>query len=774
MQQRNLASSSSSTFTNTSTVAAQGAPGDVVGEPHQELSHFLIVTSVRVRVRGLPEALADTPLTVELVVDSSPLLTDRLLPVLADAEDAPQRNEPPPVDSLCLPSTQGTLGLDHLCIVVPVVSAWRPGAPCEAVGRRVSLSDGDVASTTQGCVHVVLRTVHGAVVVGGASCHYPGDREPVAPCGGEVQVEFKVYCQRDGGGARSPGSGQRFLDGPVECVGSVSRHEAEISDDTSVTRDNGTSAFTPVVRAVTDARQVHSAGGTPKRRSTCGKSKRQSFDLASGVPGGTGKTCPSSDSPQITHSAPSVTENLGPVLPHVFLVEDASVIKHAPENCGTQSGKGVRTRECQPRSLVFSQIQVSGFHPLSSHGSWRLEFTWPQHKVSPMRRTVQIPTSVDENGAVAVQETICIDLPLFMRREVQTCMQAVWSGTSDNDTKTHLYLQVEFDPLLAVVQDQEMRWEECRRHVPMLMEGLPLTVMDLCVRLVMQLEFYEPQRDGQNGRPTSAFPRHRGKMAAAAAVSESDNEEEEAEEQQKELERAAPRSAAKLAVPAASSTPPAVYEPAAFPANTAGHAVCQLARPTGAGHGAPGSGGPGASADVEAPTEPFVPLQRQQQPAQWGGTRSLMPRYSTTEAPLFPNVQGLVPCYSDEQREVVFRAYDTENCGRMTLKQLLHFCRAHVALFDGEENDASILRGLRPYVQCAAHRYHSGTRSSSPSSPTFNLPSAAASPEVGGTATPSAHGHDASTLLLTGFAGCEAEGIGYNVFEIIALRLASM
>ncbi|RNF11761.1 hypothetical protein TraAM80_00744 [Trypanosoma rangeli] len=774
MQQLNSASSSSSTFTNNSTVAALGALGGVMVEPHQELSHFLVATSVRVRVRGLPEAIADTPLIVELVVDSSLLLADRLLPVLADAEDAPQRNETPPVDSHCLPSTRRTLGLDHLRIVVPVVSAWRPGAPCEAVDRRVSLSDSDAASTTRGCVHVVLRTVHGAVVVGGASCHYPGDREPVAPCGGDVQVEFKVYCQGDGGVARSPGSGQRFLDGPAECVGSVSLHGAELSDHASVATDNGTSACTPMVRAVADVRQVHSAGGTPKRRSRCGKSKQQPLDLASGVPGGAEKTCPSSDSSEFNYSAPSVTETLHPVLSHVFLVEDASVIKHAPASCGTQSGKGVRTRECQPRSLVFSHIQVSGFNPLSSHGSWRLEFTWPQHKVSPVRRTVRIPTSVDENGAVAVQETICIDLPLFMRREVQTCMHAVWSGTGDNDTKMRLYLQVEFDPLLAVVQDQEMRWEKCRRHALMLIEGLPLTMMNLCVRLVMQLEFYEPQRDGQNGRPTSALPRHRGDMAAAAAVGESDNEEEEAEERQEELERAAPGSAAKLAVPAASSTPPAVYGPAASSANAAGYAVCQPARPTGAGHGTPGGGGPGASAEIEAHAEPFVPLQRQEHPAQWGGTRSLSPQYSTAEAPSFPNVQGLVPCYSDEQREVVFRAYDTDNCGRMTLKQLLHFCRAHVALFDGEENDASILRGLRPYVPCVAHRYHSGTNYSFPSWLTFHVLPAAASPEVRGTVTPSAHSHDASTPPLTGLAGCESEGIGYNVFEIIALRLASM
>ncbi|RNF19970.1 uncharacterized protein Tco025E_03936 [Trypanosoma conorhini] len=726
MQQWRAASpASSSSFTNTATMAARAAPRETTGELHQEFSYFLIVTSVR--VRGLPEALADAPLAVELVADSCSLLTDPLVPLPAEKEDAPQRDH--------LPPARRTLGLDHLRIVIPIVAAGRGGGLREAAGRCVPPLHGC------GGVHVVLRTAHGAAVLGGASCCCPGDWFPLAPCGGEAQVGFKVYRQRDSGVARSPGSGQLFLDGQAEFLGSVSQREADLSERASVATDEGTGAHLPTTRAVLNVRQVHSAGATPRQRLECGKRKPQPLDLASGDPDCAGKT---------SRSAAGCLLSAGP---HVSLMEDAADTGHTSASGGTQSGRSVRMRECQPRSLVFSHIQVSGFHPISSNGSWRLEFTWPQHKVSPMRRTVQIPTNVDANGAVAVHETLSIDLPLFMRGEVQTCMHAVWFGSSSNDPKTRLYLQVEFDPLLAVVRDHEMRWEECRRHFPMLMEGLPLTVTELCVRLVVGLEFYEPQRDGQNGRPTSAFPRHRGEMASAAtaaAVGESDEEEREVNdlEEQEEQEELTRTTAAAAAV-----TPPS--------ADAAVHTVCQPAGQTGAGHGLPAGGRPGTSPESEAHAEAPAPPQREQR-QQRGGTRSLSPRRPTPAASLFPEVESLVPCYSDEQREEVFRAYDTENCGRMTLEQLLHFCRAHVALYDGVDNDVSILRGLRPYVPCAAHRCHTSTHFSSPSSRLLPAAVGAARPE------------HASAAALAEFAGCESEGITYGVFEIIALRLASM
>ncbi|EKG03030.1 hypothetical protein TCSYLVIO_005931 [Trypanosoma cruzi] len=767
--------------------AVRGASAGMTGgERHQELSYFLVVTAVR--VRGLPDTIADAPLVTELTVDSCSLLTEPLLPLPVEKEDAMQFERPSSADSAHFLSAGRTLGLDSLHIVIPIAGDWRWGALREKVSSSPFLHGGEAASMSRGGIHVVLRTADEALPWGSASCYYPGDWFPMTPCGGEVQVGFEVYCQESGDVSGLLVPGQMSLDGQSELAESHSWSLAENQDVAFVPTDGDTGGCTHLSRVASKPRQVRSACSSPTSRLACWKRRVQTAGQASGERGRADGPSLCSDSVHLNHSAYTDADFLHPRLSYVFLVESASGNQLESAGGENLNPNEFRTRACQPRSLVFSHIKVSGFQPITSHGSWTLEFSWPQHKVSPMKRIMWIPGSVDGNGAAEIQETLSIDLPLFMRGEIQTHMHAVWSGSSNNDPKTRLYVQVEFDPIVLVVGDHEMHWEGCRSHGPMLTNGLPLTVSDLCVRFLVKLEFYEPQRDGRNGRPTSAVPRHREKIAAAAADATG---ESEMGRNKGVLRREAPESVEKSATQRAAEGregPPCV--------NGVHHAETW----TRGVHSLPRHGGSDVSHRTGACTEPLAPLQnrkqqqkQQEQQSQRRGRGTPSSQRSKIATQMFPDVRGLVPCYSEQRRQEVFRAYDTKNCGHMTIEQMLHFCRAHVALFDGEENDASILRGLRPYVASAAVRSHAETCSSSNSPPSSCRRSRSLSLERRGGPRTSANGHElsvshplplssapsegasaAASLAPMGFAGCESQGITYNMFEIIALRLASM
>ncbi|EKF30794.1 hypothetical protein MOQ_005383 [Trypanosoma cruzi marinkellei] len=760
--------------------AVRGASAGMTGERPQELSYFLVVTAVK--VRGLPDTIADVPLVTELTVDNCSLLTEPLLPLSVEKEDAMHCERPSSADSANFLSAGRTLGLDSLHIVIPIDGDWRWGALREKAGGSSSLHGGEAASMSRGGVHVLLRTADEALPWGSASCYYPGDWFPMTPCGGEVQVGFEVYCQESGDVSGLLVPGQMVLNGQSELAEPQSLRSAETLDVAFVPTDDGTIDCTHMSRVDSKPRQVRSACSSPKNRLACWKRRVQTAGQALGERSRAGELSLCTDPVHPNNSAYTDAEFLHPRRSYVFLVESAP--GNQPDSAGSdnQNANGFRTRACQPRSLVFSHIQVSGFQPITSHGSWTLEFSWPQHKVSPMKRIMWIPGNVDGNGTAEIQETLSIDLPLFMRGEIQTYMHAVWSGSSNNDPKTRLYVQVEFDPIVVVVGDQEMHWEGCRSHGPLLTNGLPLTVADLSVRLMVKLEFYEPQRDGRNGRPTSAVPRHREKIAAAAADA---TDEREGNRNNGELGRGAPKSVEKSATQHTAEgreTPPC--------ANNVHHAETW----TRGVHSLPRHGGSGVSHETGAGTESLSPLHnQQQQQSQRRGRGAPSSQRSKNATQMFPDVRGLVPCYSEQRRQEVFRAYDTKKCGHMSIEQMLHFCRAHVALFDGEENDASILRGLRPYVASTAVRSHTETRSSSNSPPSSCRRSRSLSLERRGSPRTTANGHELSashslpmnsapsegastvaSLAPMGFAGCESQGITYNVFEVIALRLASM
>ncbi|KEG09177.1 hypothetical protein DQ04_05671010 [Trypanosoma grayi] len=784
------------------------AASGVKPEYRPEVSSVLVVSLVA--VRGLVESLCDVPLALELVVGGCSFMTETLLPLAMERGEAVvERNHMCPRRPPRLTSRR-VLGLDPLRIVVPVLE--------------------DSACLLQDGVRVGLRTADGAVLLGTGCCGYTGDWFPLSPCGGEVQLTFKVYNQKNGGVTRASASGQLFLDGVAKMT-ELPRADTTAADGflpMPVAKNGGArcSQSWPLTNA---KRLAHSAGTTPKSHPVNCKKRSAADDTVLLDMQSITSRHHVAMRPDDAGRSGSIASDLTPeVHRHMLSGMITADENHTATGSNSCSFSKARRRECQPRSLVYSHIRVSGFLPLSPHGRWRLEFTWPHPQVSLMKRTIWIPPNVDANGAAAVRETLSVELPLFVRGEVQTYVHAVWSGSSGDDPRTHLHMQVDFDPIIVDVQDCEINREEQRRHGPMLADALPLTVSDLSVQLMVKLEFYEPQRDGHSGRPTSAFPHRRNNPTPDDDDDDEDKDEDEDEQpllqgkQEKQKKQAQLTTKGSHEVPAAQQGTTLSLPSLSSPSTPQRIDARRDTQPGGNNVGVtrsnrctemPRSSSCSMPKEVRATSsEPclrhntttqtagLVPcnrqLQLQSQAQPQNGIRRWSPRrLATNRARRSCNVQDFVPCYSEQQRKAVFKMYDTEGRGYITQEQLLHFCHAHVALFDSGLSDASILRGLGPYVPYLG-RHQSTAFSSTSLDPRKRCSTA---PIDGKNARrTSIYGSDslqsqslsltspttrseavsARTAPVTGAGtsmfGYEAESITYRVFEVIALRLASM
>lgn len=73
---------------------------------------------------------------------------------------------------------------------------------------------------------------------------------------------------------------------------------------------------------------------------------------------------------------------------------------------------------------------------------------------------------------------------------------------------------------------------------------------------------------------------------------------------------------------------------------------------------------------------------------------------NTFSAPSAALLRDLLPCVTEASQEKIFSCYDAKKTGAITGEQLVHFCRAHEALFDDVPEDMpwQVLYQLFPYV----------------------------------------------------------------------------
>ncbi|CCD19066.1 hypothetical protein, conserved (fragment), partial [Trypanosoma vivax Y486] len=151
-----------------------------------KISSTLVLTSLR--VRGLASPLRNQPLVANLVVGQCSILTDTLKPLPSSCENSlspsvPHAHEATTGDKECTgPQANHVLGLEPLCCVFPLLDE-----------KHCGTGDGNVEHDG---LFLGLREVVGTTFLGTAMCTLSGMWVPLQPCGGEVQLTFRVNEQR--------------------------------------------------------------------------------------------------------------------------------------------------------------------------------------------------------------------------------------------------------------------------------------------------------------------------------------------------------------------------------------------------------------------------------------------------------------------------------------------------------------------------------------------------------------------------------------------------
>nr|CCD11576.1 unnamed protein product [Trypanosoma congolense IL3000] len=654
----------------------------------------LILTSIS--VRELPNTLCDLPLVACLSIDALTITTDVLKPVPAAGEETlpnqPNNPQHSSSEAMGYASSEAVIELEPLCIVFPLADS----------GTTTESADGEASAAPNGGLCVGLRAAGGSVMLGTAACTQSGAWFPLRPCGGRVRVTYKHSNRRKrkheifrrlqeaqslylSGGASTERKVTDGLVGPsLHVVPAISAASASASpmEDDSAHRGG-------LLDGVFSTGRSQSAMNLPlcQLLSLSEDETRhvvERINMAVSDPNLKIPLKAHSESPNF--NGKSCTCGTG-LLKRRLRTSKPALVGACFGACGAPSSEGTRGREGQPRSLVFSDIRVRGFTPLSSTGSWQLEFSLPIPHVSVTKYVVKMPSDVDAGDVERSCDSLTIDLPLFLRGEVQIMLCAAWNDSNGGEGQLRFPSQIEFEPIVVHVADSQVQQQERRYYKQMGHNGGDAVLYNLSVQLVATLEFFAPLREGRNGRPTSAYPVGRpsrrqdpcGKEYVCKVCDDNQPLERDSSVDAKSQVYQLPPEAITgmdvsndkwLMTREAEFLGPQSSTDQAQPSPISGNVVKELmfsGRTLGA---------------TEPPTREGV---------------SYSPSLLNTIQQLRPEVFDLVPCFTEERRRAVFQIYDVNKRGYITLEQLVHFCRAHVALFADHQSDLDIMRLLLSY-----------------------------------------------------------------------------
>lgn len=761
-------------------------------EKKQCVSSCLLLTSLHVRgPLPLPSARS---LVASVCVGTSSITTDVLQPVMSDEVSGSSVPLSPVFQRASsthqrLASASSVIGLEPLRIMFPLIdddACHGDGGSGPAQPHKYEFCIG-------------LREADSNALLGVAICTRSGAWFPFKPCGGSARITFR-YCEQ-------MERKNRILRHLQEAQLYPTSSDTKMQSDASCKLEASSSFLAPTASSVLSASTSFVDGGGPgkgSRPTHSGLSATDALAVARPhsacsspnfplLPATDTKVKPENEHSSHIMSVPNVTTE-GPRHLASSNVATSQTCKKEPRrnyHCGlnpisvngffTTSDPcppgGLREREGQPRSLVFSNIHVKGFFPLSLTGSWRLEFLIPHPCIPVTKHTVTVPATFDTDGSSALRDTLTVDLPLFLRGEVQTRLRATWVDSNNLDDITEVPTVVEFDPIVIKVGGSEVCQQERRYHKLVRHSAEKFTLSELGVQLLVALKYFAPHREGQNGRPTSAHSDAR-LWRSAMAWREGEKDADAVKTKGNGLGKGGDGADMDVRLPELQTA--ATPDGKNMSKNSIFTEEAMSAKALSFGDNASQSNAHRSPPSKEVPPPRRASKEEVRNPGM-GHFSTLKP---ATNAQLVASMDDLVPCYTEEQRRAVFALYDTNNRGYMTQEQILHFCRAHVALFDGHQNDANIVRLLQSLFPRMPRRRMNATEAAAKATSSYLLqsrkpcaPALEQRLKNRGLQTPSGRptsGQHTAGGSPQGALGLPRRCITYDIFEVIALRLAGM